>query len=84
MRHRETEPITRADLLYYQAESAVGLGELEQTAAALLECAQLTRQLGSRLSFRKLAETYERLRARYPHERRVAALGKTFRPWRKP
>ncbi|WP_156025480.1 hypothetical protein [Thermogemmatispora carboxidivorans] len=45
------------------------------------EAVQLARRLGSRLYFNKLAEVYERLRERWPHERQIGALEDLFAPW---
>lgn len=77
----EREPITRVDLLYYSAQVRLQQGQMEEAGCLLGEAAQLARQLGSRLYFNKLAEEYERLRKRWPHEHQVEALQELFQPW---
>lgn len=77
----ETEPITRLDMLYYQAEIRIQQGDLEQSASILSEAAELAKELGSRLYFNKLIESYNRLSTQWPHEKRVAELEEWFQPW---
>lgn len=74
----ENEPVTKLDLLYYQAESYQQQGELEPASAALLEGGMLAKELGSRLYFGKLVDTYEAVRAKWPHERQVCSLAEVF------
>ena len=57
----EVEPITKVDLLYYQAEAQIQQGEIEPGAAILTEAATLAKSLGSRLYFNKLAASYHQL-----------------------
>ncbi|MBX5457703.1 MAG: helix-turn-helix transcriptional regulator [Thermogemmatispora sp.] len=78
----EREPITRVDLLYYYAQVRLQQGWIEETGSVVAEAVQLARRLGSRLYFNKLAEVYERLRGRWPHERQVVKeLEDLFQPW---
>lgn len=75
------EPVTMLDLLYYKAESQYQQGELEASSEALESAGLLAKQLGSRLYFGKLVETYETMRAKWPHEHRIATLADTFASW---
>lgn len=77
----ENEPVTMLDLLYYRAESTAQQDELEASGAALEQAGLLAKQLGSRLYFGKLVETYESLRARWPHEHQIAQLADVFASW---
>lgn len=77
----QIEPITKVDLLYYQAEVQIQLGELGQSSAILTEAGELAKSLGSRLYFNKLAQSFEALRADFPKERAVKALEEVFAPW---
>ncbi|MBX5452075.1 MAG: hypothetical protein IRZ24_18575, partial [Thermogemmatispora sp.] len=77
----EQEPITRVDLLYYYAQVRLQQGSMEEASSVVAEAVQLARRLGSRLYFNKLAEVYERLRERWPHERQIGALEDLFDPW---
>jgi tetratricopeptide (TPR) repeat protein len=77
----EIEPVTKLDLLYYQAETQVQQKELEASSTVLTEAAMLARNLGSRLYFNKLAVTYHDLRVQWPHESLVTALDEVFQPW---
>jgi hypothetical protein len=72
------EPITRLDLLYYQAEIQVQQAEQEAVLATLTEAAQLALHLGSMLYFRKLATIYHAVRARWPHDKAVRSLCEIF------
>jgi hypothetical protein len=76
----EIEPVTKLDLLYYQAETQIQQGELEAGIALLTEAARLARDLGSRLYFNKLAVTYHNLRVQWSRESPVIALEELFRP----
>jgi hypothetical protein len=77
----ETEPITRLDMLYYQAEIQIQQRDLAQSAALLAEAAKLAKELGSRLYFNKLIESYNKLSTKWPREKRVAELEEWFQPW---
>lgn len=77
----ENEPVTMLDLLYYRAESTAQQNELEASSDALERAGMLSKQLGSRLYFGKLVETYEGLRARWPYERQIAQLADVFASW---
>jgi tetratricopeptide (TPR) repeat protein len=79
----ESEPVTRLDMLYYQAEAQVQQAEMETALLALQEGAQLARHLGSRLYFGKLAELLERIRGRWPQEKMVRQAEEAFTPWGK-
>ena len=58
----EIEPITRVDLLYYQAVVQIQQGEIEPSVTILTEATTLAKSLGSRLYFNKLAASYHQLR----------------------
>ncbi|MEO6887655.1 MAG: hypothetical protein ABI456_01425 [Ktedonobacteraceae bacterium] len=75
------EPITKLDLLYYQAETQIQQAELEASGAILTEAAQLSKDLGSRLYFNKLAASYHSLCVQWPQEPQVATLEDVFQPW---
>jgi len=77
----EIEPITKVDLLYYQAEVQIQQGELERSATILTEAATLAKSLGSRLYFNKLAASYHQLEEQWPKERVVTALEEVFQSW---
>lgn len=77
----EIEPITKVDLLYYQAEAQIQQGELEPSTAILTEAATLAKSLGSRLYFNKLAANYHQLEEQWPKEPLVGALEEVFQPW---
>lgn len=77
----ETEPITRLDWIYYQAETKIQQGELEMCSQTLREAAHLAKDLGSRLYFNKLAVSYQSLIAHWPRERQVRELEEIFQPW---
>ncbi len=77
----QIEPVTKLDLLYYQAETQIQQGELETGSAILAEAATLARDLGSRLYFNKLAVIYYDLRMQCPRESLVTALDEVFQPW---
>ncbi len=77
----EIEPITRVDLLYYQAEAQIQQGEIEQSIAFLTEAATLAKSLGSRLYFNKLVASYQQLKAQWPKETLVTASEEAFQPW---
>jgi hypothetical protein len=80
-RDPEFEPITRLDLLYYQADIRIQQGELDVSSTLLAEGAALAKELGSHLYFNKLAISYYQLRQRYPKEAAVVALEDVFQPW---
>ncbi|MBE3557875.1 MAG: helix-turn-helix transcriptional regulator [Ktedonobacteraceae bacterium] len=75
------EPITKVDLLYYQAEVQIRQRELESGTAVLTEAAILAKNLGSRLYFNKLAASYHRLEAQWAGEPSVVTLEEVFQPW---
>ena len=77
----ETEPITRLDMLYYQTEIQIQQKDLEQSTSILTEAAKLAKELGSRLYFNKLIESYNKLSTKWPREKRVAELEEWFQPW---
>ncbi|SEN20766.1 helix-turn-helix domain-containing protein [Lihuaxuella thermophila] len=77
----EIEPITRLDMLYYQAHVQIQQGELEQSTAILTEAAELAKDLGSRLYFNKLITIYNKLYIKWPREKPVVALEEVFQPW---
>jgi len=77
----EKEPITKLDLLYHQAEIQIQKKDPEQCASILIEGAKLAKELGSRLYFNKLTESYTKLSAQWPKEKRVAELEEWFQPW---
>jgi transcriptional regulator with XRE-family HTH domain len=77
----EIEPITKVDLLYYQAEAQIQQGEMEPSVTILTEAATLAKGLGSRLYFNKLAASYHHLEEQRPKERVVTALEEVFQPW---
>lgn len=77
----EFEPITKLDMLYYQADIQVQQGNLESSQAVLTEAAQLSKELGSRLYFNKLAVTFYDLQRKLPREPRVQAMEEVFQPW---
>ncbi len=77
----EIEPITKVDLLYYQAEAQIQQGEIEPSVTILTEAATLAKSLGSRLYFNKLATSYHQLEEQWPKERLVTALEEVFQPW---
>jgi transcriptional regulator with XRE-family HTH domain len=75
------EPITKLDMLYYQADVQVLQGDLESSNAVLTEAALLAKELGSKLYFNKLAVTYHNLQLQSPREPRVLAMEEVFQPW---
>ena len=77
----EFEPITKLDMLYYQADVQIQQGDLESSNAVLTEAVTLAKRLGSRLYFNKLAVSYHNLRLRSPKEPRVLAMEEVFQPW---
>jgi transcriptional regulator with XRE-family HTH domain len=77
----QIEPVTKLDMLYYQAEVQIQQGELEPSSTILTEAATLAKDLGSRLYFNKLAIDYHELQTQWPKEPLVAALEEVFQPW---
>jgi len=77
----EIEPITKVDLLYYQAEAQIQQGEIAPSVTILTEAAMLAKSLGSRLYFNKLAATYHHLEEQWPKERVVTASAEVFQSW---
>lgn len=77
----EIEPVTRLDMLYYQADIQIQQGELEAGSKILTEAAALAKELGSRLYFNKLATSYHQLQTHWPKEPLVAALEEVFQTW---
>ena len=77
----QIEPITKLDMLYYQAEVQIQQGEIEPSSTILTEAATLAKDLGSRLYFNKLAISYHQLQAQWPREPLIVALEEVFQPW---
>jgi transcriptional regulator with XRE-family HTH domain/tetratricopeptide (TPR) repeat protein len=77
----EIEPITKVDLLYYQAEAQIQQGEIKPSVTLLTEAAMLAKSLGSRLYFNKLAASYYRLKEQWPGEPLVVTLEEVFQLW---
>ena len=77
----ENEPITRLDMLYYQADVQIQQDELESSCNILAEAALLAKDLGSRLYFNKLAMSYHQLQTQWPKEAVIVALEDVFQPW---
>ncbi len=77
----EIEPITKVDLLYYQAEAKIQQGEIQPAMTILTEAALLAKSLGSRLYFNKLAASYHQLEKQWPKERVVTTVEEVFQPW---
>ncbi len=75
------EPITKLDMLYYQADIAAQADDLERTGEILTEAALLAKELGSRLYFNKLAANYSQLQAQRPKEPMLAPLEEIFQSW---
>ncbi|GCE27561.1 hypothetical protein KDA_30450 [Dictyobacter alpinus] len=74
----EKEPITKLDLLYYQAEIDVAQNNIESGTRILEEAATLARKLGSRLYFNKLTTSYEQTLSKWPHETMITNLADIF------
>lgn len=77
----QIEPITRLDMLYYQADVRMQSGDLETSCSVLTEAAQLAKELGSRLYFNKLAVSFTSVQRQWPRESVVTALDEVFQPW---
>jgi len=77
----QIEPVTKLDMLYYQADVQIQQGELELSSTILTEAAQLSKDLGSRLYFNKLAISYHELQIQWPREPLVVTLEEAFQPW---
>jgi tetratricopeptide (TPR) repeat protein len=77
----QIEPITKLDMLYYQADVQIQQGEIEPSSTILTEAATLAKDLGSRLYFNKLAISYHQLQAQWPREPLIGALEEVFQPW---
>ncbi len=77
----QIEPVTKLDMLYYQADVQIQQGELETSSAILTEATTLAKDLGSRLYFNKLATSYQRLQTQWPREPLAVALEEVFQPW---
>ena len=77
----QIEPVTKLDMLYYQADVQLQQGELEPSSTILTEAAILAKDLGSRLYFNKLAISYHQLQTQWPSEPLVVALEEVFQPW---
>ncbi len=77
----QIEPITKLDMLYYQAMVQIQQGELETSSMILTEAAALAKSLGSRLYFNKLATGYYQLEERWSREPLIVALEEAFQPW---
>jgi DNA-binding XRE family transcriptional regulator len=74
----EREPITKVDLLYYQAEIQRQREEREAYVAALVEAAELARKINSRLYFNKLAASYYRAKQRWGKDPSLSAVEDVF------
>jgi hypothetical protein len=72
---------TYLDLLSNYAEIQRQLDDLDAVTATLTEAGQLSKQLGSRLYFTKLAGTFHELRKKWSHESLVTSLDEVFQPW---
>ncbi len=77
-RDPEIEPITRLDLLYYQAEIQIQRKELEASYTLLEEAALLAKNLGSRLYFNKLVVQYHVMRNLWSAEHALTNLHDVF------
>ncbi len=77
----DVEPISRLDMLYYQADIQAQQKDLVQSATILTEAAMLAKDLGSRLYFNKLSGTYHELQTQWPRESVVKTLEEVFQPW---
>jgi transcriptional regulator with XRE-family HTH domain len=77
----EIEPITKLDLLYYQAEVQIQKGEIDQSIFILTEAASLAKNLGSCLYFDKLVHSYNELNVRWPKEKLITQIEELFLPW---
>lgn len=77
----QIEPVTKLDMLYYQADVQIQQGELETSSVILTEATTLAKGLGSRLYFNKLATSYQRLQTQWPREPLAVALEEVFQPW---
>jgi len=77
----QIEPITKLDMLYYQAEVRIQQRKLEESCSILTEAATLAKNLGSRLYFNKLALSYHHLQTQWPREASVVALEGVFQSW---
>jgi hypothetical protein len=75
------EPITRLDMLYYQADVHIQQGELEPGSTILSEAALLAKDLGSRLYFNKLAMSYHQLQMQWSKEPAISTLEDVFQMW---
>lgn len=76
----ENEPLTRLDLLYYQTTASVMLDDLEQSCENIKVAVALARSIGSRLYYRKIAETFQTMRTKWPRESRISELETLFQP----
>jgi len=77
----QIEPVTKLDMLYYQADVQIQQGELETSGSILTEAATLAKELGSRLYFNKLVASYQSLKTQWPRESKIVALEEVFQPW---
>lgn len=77
----QVEPITKLDMLYYQAEVQIQQKELESSSSILMEAATLAKKLKSRLYFNKLTESYHQIQAQWKKEDLVTTLEDVFQPW---
>jgi transcriptional regulator with XRE-family HTH domain len=77
----QIEPITKLDMLYYQADVQLQQGDLETSGTILTEAATLAKDLGSRLYFNKLVASYQELQIQWAREPLVIALEEVFQPW---
>ncbi|MBD1371948.1 helix-turn-helix transcriptional regulator [Hazenella sp. IB182357] len=77
----EIEPITKLDMLYYQAEVYSQQKELDQSIETLTKAVTLARDLGSRLYFDKLVHNYDTLKLIYPKDKHLSELEELFQSW---
>ena len=77
----QIEPITKLDMLYYQADVQLQQGDLETSGTILTEAATLAKDLGSRLYFNKLVASYQELQIQWAREPLVIAMEEVFQPW---
>jgi hypothetical protein len=77
----QIEPMTKLDLLYYQAQIAIQRDNMVLSCDIPTKAAILAKKLGSRLYFNKLVGTYGTMQALWAQESSVMALEEVFQPW---
>lgn len=77
----QAEPITKLDMLYYQADVQIQQRNIEKSCVILADAAILAKELGSRLYFNKLAVSYHNLMIQSPEEPMIRALEDIYQPW---